>query len=719
MGGNGGNGGSNQGPGGAGGTATSPGTATDGQPGQPGGGGGDVVVTATVGPNPLGLATDGTSTWTANQGGNTLSRVTNATGAVLTITLAGTDTPWDVALNGNQVWVVTADGTNPGVYVLDVTDPNNPTQTQVDNGTVECRQVTVSPDGRYAYVSDLAGGSVYIFDTANVTANVGPVATLSIPCANGVAVTSDSKYLYVSTYGVGGIGSDSILAYDVTNPSNPALLPGIGGIGFTQGTGIAIHWNGDGTDNVYVGSGTDYSSGGGIYVLKNVSYSTGGSVGSQGVVHTDSGTAYLAVSNDGAVLYGSGTSAPGSVYVVDTASLGWQTKTVSQNPGGTWGIALNPTNSKLIVSSNNNPGSVSIAAPPAYTGAVFPSQVVRTISVGDNPQNVVVNPKTGAVYVLNYGVGAGSLSEIAVGASTSTEVAVFGASSPLSAVVSADGSTLYVGELNNGLIDVFDATGPLSTPSFIGAGNDIPQSLVLGIANSGSAGFLYIGSGQNVPVQGLLPAVDPNQRVYTQVGDAQTFRQNWLAMSTNGNTLYTSNKDENALFLLDTSVPIDPATAPIDPNSGLPIGPPVTGGPIALAGPSGTVASVVAVNPVSGAVYVLGNDYTNGNAYVSVLDASGAFTTSVQLTGLDQAYGSQSMAISPNGTYLYVTSTLAGGSLAGQVTVYNTTTNYSVATTLTGFTNPYGVAFSPDGQTVYVVNDSQIPGSGTVTVLGL
>lgn len=53
------------------------------------------------------------------------------------------------------------------------------------------------------------------------------------------------------------------------------------------------------------------------------------------------------------------------------------------------------------------------------------------------------------------------------------------------------------------------------------------------------------------------------------------------------------------------------------------------------------------------------------------------------------------------------------------MTVYNTTTNYSVATTLTGFTNPYGVAFSPDGQTVYVVNDSQIPGSGTVTVLGL
>ena len=126
----------------------------------------------------------------------------------------------------------------------------------------------------------------------------------------------------------------------------------------------------------------------------------------------------------------------------------------------------------------------------------------------------------------------------------------------------------------------------------------------------------------------------------------------------------------------------------------------------------------MAVNPISGAVYVLGNDYTNGNAYVSVLDASGTFTTSLQLTGLDPTYGSQGLAISPNGRYLYVTSTLAGGSLAGQVTVYDTTTNYSVATTLTGFTNPYGVAFSPLGQTVYVVNDSQAPGSGTVTVLG-
>ncbi|MGI9124851.1 MAG: YncE family protein, partial [Mycobacterium sp.] len=86
-------------------------------------------------------------------------------------------------------------------------------------------------------------------------------------------------------------------------------------------------------------------------------------------------------------------------------------------------------------------------------------------------------------------------------------------------------------------------------------------------------------------------------------------------------------------------------------------------------------------------------------------------------------FGARGLAVSPDGHYVYVTSTLAGGTLAGQVTVFDATNNYSVATTITGngLTNPYGVAFSSDGQTVYVVNqfDPVVASQGTLTVLGM
>jgi YVTN family beta-propeller protein len=66
------------------------------------------------------------------------------------------------------------------------------------------------------------------------------------------------------------------------------------------------------------------------------------------------------------------------------------------------------------------------------------------------------------------------------------------------------------------------------------------------------------------------------------------------------------------------------------------------------------------------------------------------------------------VAVSPDGSTVYVTNNIA----TGIVSVIDAATN-TVTTTIAVGSSPYGVAVSPDGSTVYVANT----GSGTVSVI--
>ena len=76
------------------------------------------------------------------------------------------------------------------------------------------------------------------------------------------------------------------------------------------------------------------------------------------------------------------------------------------------------------------------------------------------------------------------------------------------------------------------------------------------------------------------------------------------------------------------------------------------------------------------------------------------------ITGLSEPFG---VAVTPNGDYAYVTN---DGS--GTVSVINTATN-TVTATITVGSSPYGVAVTPNGAYVYVINFN----SATVSVVNV
>jgi YVTN family beta-propeller protein len=125
------------------------------------------------------------------------------------------------------------------------------------------------------------------------------------------------------------------------------------------------------------------------------------------------------------------------------------------------------------------------------------------------------------------------------------------------------------------------------------------------------------------------------------------------------------------------------------------------------------VASAVAVSPDGKFVYVAEN---YGNR-VSVIDT---FTNEVTdtITVGDSPSG---VAFSPDGKYVYVTNNgdmkvvAAGGekNYPSTVSVIDTATN-TVTATIPGFNVASGVAFSLDGNSVYVTNS----GGTTVSVIG-
>jgi YVTN family beta-propeller protein len=93
----------------------------------------------------------------------------------------------------------------------------------------------------------------------------------------------------------------------------------------------------------------------------------------------------------------------------------------------------------------------------------------------------------------------------------------------------------------------------------------------------------------------------------------------------------------------------------------------------------------------------------NADGTVSVINAA----TDTLVTTIPTQNGSSLMAISPNGSRLYV-----ANYFSNSVSVIDTSTNTVVATIPTG-PNPQGVAFSPNGNTVYVT----IYGAATVDVI--
>jgi len=147
--------------------------------------------------------------------------------------------------------------------------------------------------------------------------------------------------------------------------------------------------------------------------------------------------------------------------------------------------------------------------------------------------------------------------------------------------------------------------------------------------------------------------------------------------------------------------------------------------------PANTVSAVITgFDGPSGFVIVPNTDRAYVNNYGGPIAGSGNGTTIMMvnlltnlITGspITVAQAPAAMAITPDGTRLYVACYVDGNDGTGVVDVVSTSSNTVIAT-ITGFSGPFDIAITPDGNYAYVANfgsNNFAPFGTTVSVIDL
>jgi YVTN family beta-propeller protein len=122
----------------------------------------------------------------------TLSVVDTATNTV-SATIPGLTNPFLIAITPNGAFAYVTNILSGTVAVVD-TATNTVTAT-IPVG-VSPRAIDITPNGAFAYVANFESGTVSVIDTATNTV----IATVSVPSASGVAVRPDGAFTYVTSF---------------------------------------------------------------------------------------------------------------------------------------------------------------------------------------------------------------------------------------------------------------------------------------------------------------------------------------------------------------------------------------------------------------------------------------------------------------------------------------------------------------------------------------
>jgi YVTN family beta-propeller protein len=193
---------------------------------------GSVVATIPVGRDPIGVVVlpSGAKVYITNYQDHTVS-VIDTTSNTVSSTISGFGSPWGIA--------ATPDGTK--VYVADgdlwVIDTSNDTKSYVGITPPQCcgyntLSVAISPNGAYAYVTNPFAPYVYVVDTATgtTTTAVSIGSASQNDNATNITVTPDGRFAYVAD-DIGFIwyfDTSSYVAYQVGPadcPCNVAITP--------------------------------------------------------------------------------------------------------------------------------------------------------------------------------------------------------------------------------------------------------------------------------------------------------------------------------------------------------------------------------------------------------------------------------------------------------------------------------------------------------------
>jgi len=309
----------------------------------------------------------------------------------VTATITGFNAPCGVAVTPNGAYAYVTNINSNTVSVIN-------TATNAIAATVNVGGnpygVAVTPNGAYAYVVNTGGGTVSVINTATntvkATVNVG-----SRPFR--VAITPNSAYAYVTNYGSNSVSVINTATNTVTATVNVGSYP----------YGVAVTPNG----------------------------------------------AYAYVTNQ----YGD------SISVINTATNAvTATISVGFDP---FGVAFTPSGAYAYVTAYS---SVSGGTSTVSVIATVSNTVTATVTVGVNPSSVVVTPNGAYAYVANQGnVGSQSGTVSVINTATNTVTAIISVGGgPYDVAVTPNGAYVYVAnQYGNSVSVISTATSAPPTPT--------------------------------------------------------------------------------------------------------------------------------------------------------------------------------------------------------------------------------------------------------------
>ncbi len=318
---------------------------------------------------------------------------------------------------------------------------------------------------------------------------------------------------------------------------------------------------------------------------------------------------------------------------------------------------------------------VAFALVQAYgAGATTPA---KTIIVGDIPNAVAVDTKTGYIFVTD----SGDNNVTAINASNQPVANITVGDNPSGIAVNSATDTIYVADTNDGNVTVINGATLKATQNIsLGDVNAAP----IGIAVDPTNGRIYVANSANNSVSVISNATNAVIRTIS-VGDNPTA----LALNAKSDALYVVDTNDNNVSVVNTISYrlLDNISVQTDPTD-------------------------IAVNTQTGNIYVVNSD----NNTVSVIDnATNAVVKTVTASTSSAAIAYAVVVDQADGSY-YVTN-------SGQNTVWEFNSGNSLVTTITVGNTPFAEAINPQTGVIYVANFaddtvSMIQGASTSTSTG-
>lgn len=185
-------------------------------------------------PGSIAITPNGHYAYVTNSGNNSVNVIDIATNTVLTTPgLNGIlNSPFDIAINPNGLYAYVANLTGT-VTVINLT--NNTFVTNI-SANPQPEGLTITANGKFAYVTDGSNGDVTVIDTDPTSSTFNQVISTpnlltAFNAPNDAAATPDSRYVYVTNFLGDNLPITAVSVID-TDPTSPTynstiLTPGL------------------------------------------------------------------------------------------------------------------------------------------------------------------------------------------------------------------------------------------------------------------------------------------------------------------------------------------------------------------------------------------------------------------------------------------------------------------------------------------------------------